>query len=67
MRTYDSSGGFDVIAFGLGLKAAQTLRVGGTLNRWFNGYEQAFERTPRRRVQRLDTFDLDGLEREPRA
>ena len=59
-RTYDSSGGFDVIAFGLGWKVARTMRIGGTLNRWTNGYEQAFERTPRRRVSRLDKFDLDA-------
>ena len=60
VRTYDNSGGFDVLAFGFGFKASQTLRVGGTLNRWFNGYEQRFERTPRRRVQRLDRFDLSA-------
>jgi long-subunit fatty acid transport protein len=59
-RTYDSTGGFDVIAFGLGWKLTRTLRVGGTLNRWTNGYEQSFERTPRRRVSRLDKFDLDA-------
>ena len=59
-RTYDSSGGFDVFAFGLGFKVARTVRVGGTLNRWTNGYEQSFERTPRRRVNRLDQFDLDA-------
>ena len=58
MRTYDSTGGFDVLALGLGWKVARTVRVGGTLNRWINGYEQAFERTPRRRVNRLDNFDL---------
>jgi long-subunit fatty acid transport protein len=60
VRTYDNSGGFDVLAFGFGFKASQTLRVGGTLNRWFNGYEQNFERVPRRRVQRLDRFDLSA-------
>ena len=60
VRTYDSSGGFDVIALGLGWKVTRTVRVGGTLNRWLNGYEQAFERTPRRRVSRLDNFDLDA-------
>lgn len=59
-RTYDSHGGFDVLAFGLGWKVTRTLRVGGTLNRWFNGYEQSFERTQRRRVSRLDKFDLEA-------
>jgi long-subunit fatty acid transport protein len=59
-RIYESDGGFDVLAFGLGWKVTRTLRVGGTFNRWFNGYEQNFERTSRRRTERTDTFELDG-------
>jgi long-subunit fatty acid transport protein len=59
-RIYERDGGFDVIALGAGWKVTRTLRVGGTLNRWFNGYEQNFERTTRRRTVRTDTFDLDA-------
>jgi long-subunit fatty acid transport protein len=59
-RIYESDGGFDVLAFGLGFKVSRTVRVGGTLNRWFNGYVQDFERTTRRRTVRTDTFDIDG-------
>ncbi len=59
-RIYKSSGGFDVLAFGLGWKVTRTLRVGGTLNRWLNGYAQDFQRTSRRRVVRTDSFDLDA-------
>lgn len=34
----DGNGGFDVLAFGTGLKLTRNLRLGVTLNRWFNGY-----------------------------
>jgi long-subunit fatty acid transport protein len=60
LRTFEGEGGFDVLAVGLGWKATRTLRVGGTFNYWVNGYQQTFERTPRRRVLRVDTFDLEG-------
>jgi long-subunit fatty acid transport protein len=44
--TFDSSssGGFDVLAIGTGVQVAQRLRVGVTLNRWFNGYEQSVDK-----------------------
>ena len=39
--TSTTDGGFDVIAFGSGMRVARGLRVGATLNRWFNGYTQS--------------------------
>ena len=60
VRTYQGKGGFDVLAFGLGFRPSRSLRVGGTLNRWFNGYEQRFERTPRRRAERFDRFEMSA-------
>jgi long-subunit fatty acid transport protein len=38
-------GGFDVLALGTGLRLTRSLRVGGTLNRWLNGYHQHRVRT----------------------
>ena len=64
-RTYDSSGGFDVIAFGLGWKVTRTLRVGGTLNRWTTATSQTFERTPRRGAVARQVRP-PRLERQPR-
>jgi long-subunit fatty acid transport protein len=34
----DQTGGFDVIAIGTGVKVMSRLRLGATINRWFNGY-----------------------------
>lgn len=39
-RSVESSGGFDVLALGTGVRLSRKLRLGTTLNRWFNGYEQ---------------------------
>ena len=63
VRTDDakSDGGFDVIAFGTGLRLSRRIRAGFTVNRWFNGYEQATERNnylPSTDRQRRD-FALD--------
>ena len=55
-----SDGGFDVIAFGTGLRLSRHVRAGLTVNRWFNGYTQTLERrflTPSARP--LREFDLD--------
>jgi hypothetical protein len=55
-----SDGGFDVIAFGTGLRLSRHVRAGLTVNRWFNGYTQALERrflTPSARP--LREFDLE--------
>jgi hypothetical protein len=55
-----SSGGFDVVAFGTGLRLSQYVRAGFTVNRWLNGYEQSltrrFETFSRRPVRE---YDLD--------
>jgi len=42
--TITSSGGFDVIALGSGWQFTNRLRIGATLNRWFNGYDQTLDR-----------------------
>jgi hypothetical protein len=39
-RTSDGGGGFDVLAAGTGVQVARWLRLGATVNRWFNGYSQ---------------------------
>jgi opacity protein-like surface antigen len=43
-RTIRSSGGFDVLAFGTGLRLTRKLRVGAVVNHWFNGYRQTIEK-----------------------
>src|SRR5262249_57816829 len=52
----DAEGGFDVFAFGTGLKITPTLRVGATVNRWINGYRQTRVRTVRRRLRQADAL-----------
>jgi len=39
-----SSGGFDVLAVGTGLRLSRRVRVGLTVNRWLNGYDQNLTR-----------------------
>jgi long-subunit fatty acid transport protein len=59
-ETLGSDGGFDVVAFGTGLRLSRRIRVGFTVNRWLNGYDQALTRryeTFNRRPVR--EFDLD--------
>jgi long-subunit fatty acid transport protein len=62
--TSDQNGGFDIIAFGAGLKVTRKLRVGATLNRWFNGYtveqEKVVPGVPRGRRLLAQEFDLSG-------
>ncbi len=60
----DQSGGFDLIAFGTGLKLTRTLRLGATLNRWFDGYSVTLDKfTPglvrERRILTID-FGISG-------
>lgn len=55
-----SDGGFDVVAFGTGLRLSRRVRAGVTVNRWLNGYDQRmtrYYRTPNLRPERQ--FDLD--------
>jgi hypothetical protein len=40
----DTRGGFDVFAAGLGVRVSQKVRVGGTVNRWTNGYGVSLQR-----------------------
>jgi len=65
IRTGDSNGGFDVVALGTGLRVFNSLRLGGTLNRWLNGYTQTFIREPRvgrtrGRVDQASEYELSG-------
>jgi hypothetical protein len=55
-----SDGGFDVVAFGTGLRLSRHVRAGFTVNRWLGGYDQVLTRrytTANRRPVR--EFDLD--------
>ena len=55
-----SDGGFDILAFGTGLRLSRRVRAGLTVNRWVNGYDQSLTRvyeTPNPRPQRV--FNLD--------
>ncbi len=40
----ESDGGFDVLAFGTGFRPTRRLRLGFTVNRWLNGYDQVLLR-----------------------
>ncbi len=59
-RTVDASGGFDVLALSTGLKVATWLRVGVSVNRWFNGFSQHRERLLRRRSLQDVDFRISG-------
>lgn len=62
VRTDDvrSDGGFDVVAFGMGLRLSRMVRAGATVNRWFNGYDQKLDRQLSRDTRRnLRELDLD--------
>jgi hypothetical protein len=57
-----SDGGFDVVAFGTGLRLSRRVRAGLTVNRWLNGYDQTLTRTILEgsgQGRPLRTFDLD--------
>ncbi|MBI3932995.1 MAG: hypothetical protein HY317_06240 [Acidobacteria bacterium] len=60
VRTVEASGGFDVLALGSGLQVSREVRVGATINKWFNGYSQIVERELRRRTRQDTDFDLSG-------
>ncbi|HVR72530.1 MAG TPA: hypothetical protein VMT87_16975 [Vicinamibacteria bacterium] len=59
-------GGFDVVALGSGFSLGHGLRVGATLNRWLNGYEQETTRLLRFQARTVTQtaqeveFDLSG-------
>ncbi|HET7747109.1 MAG TPA: hypothetical protein VFM29_07395 [Vicinamibacteria bacterium] len=63
VREFESSGGFDVIAFGAGVRVFRALRVGATLNRWYDGFEQLSVRDPQfgRTRPRVDHFVEYGI------
>ncbi len=45
------SGGFDVLAMGTGLKVGRNLRLGTTVNHWFDGYSQSRSKLAKKRIQ----------------
>jgi long-subunit fatty acid transport protein len=57
----DTSGGFDVFAAGLGVQLSRKVRVGGTVNRWTNGYSVTLERTLFRPAVRRSKLELSGF------
>jgi long-subunit fatty acid transport protein len=62
-RTFhtEGSGGFDVLAVGSGWRIGRTLRVGGTVNGWFNGYSQRrLRRTSNTEAQLDIDYDLNS-------
>ncbi len=56
--TIESHGGFDLLAVASGLQVSRHWRVGATLNRWFNGYEQALDRQTAVSSQQELNFDV---------
>jgi hypothetical protein len=54
-----SNGGFDVLAFGTGLRLTRHLRAGFTVNRWLNGYDQQLTRYVPEKARPLREFFLD--------
>jgi hypothetical protein len=56
----DQEGGFDVLAFGTGLRVSRKWRFGATLNRWFHGFFQTFERGGAQPTLLRTDFDFAG-------
>jgi len=60
-----SEGGFDVVTLGTGVAVRSNLRIGATINRWFNGYHQTLDREtvragfPGHTTQEFD-YDFSG-------
>jgi long-subunit fatty acid transport protein len=57
----ESTGGFDVFAAGLGVQVSRKLRIGGTLNKWTNGYGVSAQRNVVRPATRKSRLDLSGF------
>jgi len=54
-----SDGGFDVLAFGTGFRPTRRLRLGVTVNRWLNGYDQVLLRQVPDNLRPLREFETD--------
>jgi hypothetical protein len=59
-REFRYEGGFDVVALGGGLQLSRRLRVGATLNRWFNGYHQSLRREGERPALQEFDYEISG-------
>jgi hypothetical protein len=55
----ESDGGFDVLAFGTGFRPTRRLRLGFTVNRWLNGYDQVLLRQVPDNPRPLREFETD--------
>src|SRR5262245_562211 len=56
----ESQGGFDSLALGTGVQVSQRLRLGATVNHWFNGFRQTRERVEGRPSDQVVNFGLSG-------
>jgi long-subunit fatty acid transport protein len=54
----NSRGGYDVLAMGTGLRLFRGFRVGATMNRWLNGYEQDLARGGNRKSVQTTEYQL---------
>ncbi len=60
-RTVKSTGGFDIVALGTGVRVSRKVRVGATVNHWFHGYEQTvLKREQRVPSRQTSEFDISG-------
>jgi long-chain fatty acid transport protein len=59
-RRLSGDGGFDVLSVGSGLQVLRNLRIGVTVNRWVNGFDQERERLIRRRSLQRAEFGFTG-------
>lgn len=57
-RTVESTGGYDILSMGAGIRVSRELRIGITVNRWLHGYSQTVQRreqtVPSRQLSELD-------------
>lgn len=58
--THTGEGGFDVLALGTGVQLSRQWRLGFTVNRWINGFEQTREREAPRDTRQRSRFDFSG-------
>ncbi len=56
----EGSGGFDVMAVGTGVRVTRSLRIGATLNHWFNGYHLSRTRLFTRPALNEVDFGISG-------
>jgi long-chain fatty acid transport protein len=62
VRLVSSSGGFDVLALGSGWQLSRGLRLGVTVNRWFDGYDRTVQVPAPREIptRQNSKFNISG-------